>query len=267
MRKPFRRVAFALLSLALSLAPQAFAAEDCQSRMYALLSAAYPGAQGETGDNGEMLRLPGAEPRWINLGEVACKIWPASPDKTLIAVMLQHQNTFDDEGSADLELLVADSARERIAQRYRENDALQSDAIRISGIALDTARYRLNENTTAFGVRVNSANNSRANPYGSTRLSLYVLDGARIRPVLRDVEMEADNGEWDTRCDGEFHSRRSTLAVDGKRDHGYAGLILRTVDKSTRQSLKGEECMEGVAETETRSDRLSYDGREYSRPN
>lgn len=173
MRKPFRRAAVALLSLAL--APRAFAAEDCQSRMYALLSTAYPGAQGE------MLRLPGAEPRWINLGEVACKVWPASPDKTLIAVMLQHQNSFDDEGSADLELLVADSARERIAQRYRENDALQSDAIRITGIALDTAHYRLNENTTAFGVRVNSANNSRANPYGSTRLSLYALDGARIR--------------------------------------------------------------------------------------
>ncbi|KQZ66540.1 MULTISPECIES: hypothetical protein [unclassified Lysobacter] len=264
MRKPFRRIAVLLLSLAL--APQAFAAEDCQSRMYSLLTAAYPGAQGETGDNGEMLRLPGAEPRWINLGEVACKVWPASPDKTLIAVMLQHQNTFDDEGSADLELLVADSMHERIAQRYRENDALQSDAIRITGLALDTARYRLNESTTAFGVRVNSANGSRANPYSSTRLSLYVLDGVTIRPVLRDIEMDADNGEWDTRCDGEFHSSRSTLAVDGKRDHGYAGLILRTVDKSTRQSLKGDECAESVAESETRSERLSYDGREYSKP-
>lgn len=264
MRKPIRRLVVLLLSLAL--AAPADAAEDCQSRMYSLLNAAYPGAQGETGDNGEMLRLPGAEPRWINLGEVACKAWPASPDKTLIAVMLQHQNTFDDEGSADLELLVADSARERIAQRYRENDALQSDAIRITGVALDTARYRLNESTTAFGVRVNSANSSRANPYSGTRMSLYVLDGAKIRPVLRDVEMEADNGEWDTRCDGEFHSSRSTLAVDGKRDHGYAGLILRTVDKSMRQSLKGEECVDGGAETDTRSQRLSYDGREYSKP-
>ena len=264
MRKPIRRLVVLLLSLAL--AAPADAAEDCQSRMYSLLNAAYPGAQGETGDNGEMLRLPGAEPRWINLGEVACKAWPASPDKTLIAVMLQHQNTFDDEGSADLELLVADSARERIAQRYRENDALQSDAIRITGVALDTARYRLNESTTAFGVRVNTANSSRANPYSGTRMSLYVLDGAKIRPVLRDVEMEADNGEWDTRCDGEFHSSRSTLAVDGKRDHGYAGLILRTVDKSMRQSLKGEECVDGGAETDTRSQRLSYDGREYSKP-
>ena len=264
MRKPIRRLVVLLLSLAL--AAPADAAAECQSRMYSLLNAAYPGAQGETGDNGEMLRLPGAEPRWINLGEVACKAWPASPDKTLIAVMLQHQNTFDDEGSADLELLVADSARERIAQRYRENDALQSDAIRITGVALDTARYRLNESTTAFGVRVNSANSSRANPYSGTRMSLYVLDGAKIRPVLRDVEMEADNGEWDTRCDGEFHSSRSTLAVDGKRDHGYAGLILRTVDKSMRQSLKGEECVDGGAETDTRSQRLSYDGREYSKP-
>ncbi|WP_158549243.1 hypothetical protein [Lysobacter silvisoli] len=255
------------LSLCLFALPAAAAAaEDCETRVYDLLQAAYPDAVGETGDNGELLRLPGAQPRWIVLGEVACKVWPAAPDKTLLAVRLQHQTAYSDEGSADLELLVADSARPRILARYREDDALFSDAIAVQGVALDTARYRLDERTTAFGVRVSVANSSRPNPYSATRLSLYVVEGDRVRPVLRDLEVASDGGEWDTQCAGEFHSDRSTLAVDAKRDHGYAGLILRSVSKVTRNVWRGGQCDEVVDSEESDRQRLAYDGRQYALP-
>lgn len=261
------RLPILVLSLCVSALPTAAAAaEDCKARTYELLQAAYPGAVGETGDDGELLRLPGAQPRWIVLGEVACKVWPAAPDKTLLAVRLQHQTGYTDEGNADLELLVADSTRPLIRARYRENGALYSDAIAVNDLSLDTARYRLDERTTAFGVRVSVANSSRPNPYSATRLSLYVLEGERLRPVLRDLEMSSDRGEWDTQCAGEFHSDRGTLAVDGKRDHGYAGLILRTLSKATRNVPRGQQCDEVVVEQDRRSDRLVYDGREYAVP-
>lgn len=243
------------------------AAADCQSRVYDLLRAAYPGSIGETGDEGELLRTAGSPTRWIHLGEVACKVWPASPDKTLLAVRLRHDAaTGMDSETADLEVLVADSARPRILQRYREDEALQSDAVRISSVTLDTARYRLNESTTAFGVRIGYTGSSRANPYGSTVLNLYVADGAALRPVLSKLEVSKERGEWDTNCAGEFENVQRTVAIDAKRDHGYAGLRINSVEENTRNELDDKDCNELPGPTKKSSVRLAYDGREYAVP-
>ncbi len=254
------------LSLTALLCTDAMAA-DCEARVYDLLRAAYPGSTGETGDEGELLRTAGSPTRWINLGEVACKVWPASPDKTLLAVRLRHQAaTGMDSDTADLEVLVADSARPRILQRYREDDALQSDAVRISSVTLDTARYRLNESTTAFGVRIGYTGSSRANPYSSTVMNLYVGDGAKLRPVLSKLEVSKERGEWDTNCAGEFENVQRTVAIDAKRDRGYAGLRINSVEESTRNELDDKDCNEVPGPTRKSSVRLAYDGREYTVP-
>ncbi|MBT2747941.1 MULTISPECIES: hypothetical protein [unclassified Lysobacter] len=258
-----------VLSLSLSLAAvfsaQA-AAADCDERVYDLLKAAYPGAADETGDNGEFLRTAGKNARWIKADEVACRVWPASPDKTLLAVRLRHEAADNDTETADLEVLVADSKQPRILQRYREDEALQSDAIRISALTLDTARYRLNETTTAFGVRVEYSGSSRANPYGSTQLNLYVADGDTLRPVLRKLEVALDRGEWDTNCAGEFETVKRTVAIDAKRDRGYAGLRVASVEEARRNVAKGEDCADLPVSKHQRVARLAFDGREYTVP-
>lgn len=260
-----------VLSLCLSLAALASAdagAADCQERTYDLLRAAYPGATGETGDEGELLRTAGASARWINLGKVVCKVWPASPDKTLLAVPLQHEAaTGLDVDTADLEVLVVDSARPRILQRYRENEALTSDAVQITALTLDTARYKLDERTTAFGLRIGYSGSSRANPYSSTVLNLYAADAdGQLRPVLSKLEVEKERGEWDTNCAGEFESVRRTVAIDPKRDHGYAGLRVNSVTERRRNVAKGKDCADVPGKTEKRSARLTYDGRRYAVP-
>lgn len=243
------------------------AAMDCPSRLYDLLKAAYPDAESETGDDGELLRTNDEQPRWIRLDEVACKVWPASPDKTLIAVRLYRQAAYAlDEETTDLEVLVADSARARILQRYRENDALTADAIRISSVTLDTARYRLNEDTIAFGVRVGYSGSSRANPYASTVLSLYAAKGDALRPVLKKLEVSRERGEWDTNCVGEFESAQRTVAIDAKRDHGYAGLLINGVEETRRNVVEGEDCTDVAGPKKKTSARLAFDGREYAVP-
>lgn len=260
-----------VLSLSLSLAALVSAdaaAVDCQHRTYDLLRAAYPGAVGETGDEGELLRTAGASTRWVNLGKVVCKVWPASPDKTLLAVPLQHEAaTGLDVDTADLEVLVVDSVRPRILQRYRENGALSSDAVRISSLSLDTARYKLDERTTAFGLRIGYSGSSRANPYGSTVLNLYAADAAgQLRPVLSKLEVEKERGEWDTNCAGEFETVRRTVAIDPKRDHGYAGLRINSTSEHRRNVLQGEDCADVAGKTEKSSLRLAFDGRRYVVP-
>lgn len=263
----FRAALSVLLSAAALGSSAAAAAEDCQDRIPALLAVAYPGAQGETGDDGEMLRLSGTPTRWADYGRVVCKVWPASPDKTLVAVKLQHGRGGDDAvDEADLEVLVVDSARDRILQRHRDDGVLGSDAIRLSSLAFDTARYRLDESTTAFGLRIGRSGSSRANPYEATTLRLYVIDGDGLRPVLSNLVVERNRGEWDTNCAGEFTDTRRTVAIDGKRDNGYAGLLVNSVERITRNVPRGEDCKEVDGGKKTSSARLRYDGRRYPVP-
>ncbi|MFK3647002.1 hypothetical protein ACI2IY_01015 [Lysobacter enzymogenes] len=263
MRTAPRTVLFLSLSLAASFSAQA---DGCDERSYELLLAAYPGSTSETGDNGELLRTPGAPTRWIKLGDVACKVWPASPDKTLLAVRLRHEAADGDVDVADLEVLVGDSNRPRILQRYRENEALTSDAMRISSVTLDTARYRLNDSVTAFGVRVAYSGSSRVNPYASTVLNLYAADEGKLRPVLRKLEVALDRGEWDGSCAGEFETAKRTVAIDAKRDHGYAGLLVASAGQSSRAVADGKDCSEKTVAKNKSSVRLAFDGREYVVP-
>ncbi|QWP78661.1 hypothetical protein J5226_09810 [Lysobacter sp. K5869] len=242
------------------------AGDGCGERSYDLLLAAYPGAQSETGDDGEFLRTAGSPQRWIKLDDVACKVWPASPDKTLLAVRLRHDQASGEVDVADLEVLVADSAKPRILQRYRENDALTSDAVRISSVTLDTARYRLDDKTTAFGVRVTYSGSSRVNPYESTVLALYVGDGAKLRPVLSNLEVALDRGEWDGNCAGEFETVQRTVAIDAKRDHGFAGLLVNSVSQARRNSSRNDDCEDISAPKRKSSDRLPFDGQRYVVP-
>lgn len=268
MRNPAHRTALSALLICTALfSTAAAAAEDCQTRIPALLEAAYPDATSQTGDGSELLRLSGTPTRWINPDEVVCKVWPASPDKTLIAVKLQHAIDTDQAvDDADLDVLIADSARDRIVQRHRQDGLLSSDAIRVSSFAFDTARYRLDDKTTAFGLRIQRSGSSRANPYGDETLRLYVIDGSALRPVLRNLVMTRNQGEWDTRCAGEFTDTRRTISVDAKRDNGYAGLLLNTVASTSRSVAKGEDCDEVDGGTDKSSVRLRYDGREYAVP-
>lgn len=264
MRKLAQRT---VLSLSLScsvLFSSATAAAECQSRVEDLLRAAYPGASIETGDEGELLRVERPQKRWIQPAEVVCKVWPAAPDKTLLAVPLRHEAAKGPDGDvSDLELLVADSKRPRILQRLREDEALRSDAIYITGLTLDTARYRLDERTTAFGVRVEYTGSSRPNPYGSTTLSLYVPEGASLRRVLDPIEVSSSRGEWDTNCAGEFSETQRTLAMDTKRDNGYAGLMVNSVHQERRNVEQGGDCKSVDSPVSKTQQRLRYDGRRY----
>lgn len=268
MRNPAHRTVLSVLLLATALCSgAAMAAEDCRDRIPALLELAYPGAQGETGDDGDMLRLSGTPIRWADYGKVVCKVWPASPDKTLIAVKLQYGRGGDEAvDEADLEVLVVDTARDRIVQRHLDKGLLGSDAIRMSSLAFDTARYRLDDTTTAFGLRIGRSGSSRANPYEASTLRLYVLDGEALRPVLSNLIVTRNSGEWDTNCAGQFTDTRRTLAVDKQRDNGYAGLLVSSVDWITRNVGNSEDCDEVKGGKKTSSVRLRYDGRRYVVP-
>jgi len=156
--------------------------------------------------------------------------------------------------------------RAKIVSRLFEEDALTEDAIRISEIRADTARYTLASDMRAFGVRIVYQGSSRANPYSRETLSLYLPQGQKLARVLDELEMNQERGEWDTNCTGTFETIRSALSVTRTTSSGLADLMVRRTRSGTRNLLQGEECLTQERPSTFSSITLHYDGAMYRQP-
>ena len=220
-------------------------AQDCREQLPQILVAAY-----------------GAEPQ-VDLEMAACKVWPARPELTLIA----YSSPGDEPRLADLQLLVVTTNGSRLVARHLEPGALDSDAIYVAEIAIDTAPYKLRQDRLAFGVRVSRRNDSSMNPFTEQSLNLYVLESEVLRPVLGDLVVERSLGEWDGSCQGTWGGSSSTLAIaEQAGSAGYHDLLLHERSSQSRQEARGEQCATVEEQKDQQRHRLSYDGERYVVP-
>lgn len=184
--------------------------------------------------------------RTLDTQHAACKVWPANEALTIAALPLPQEDNEDDEGKVDLEVLVADTASGTVIAHQFQKAAVQYDAVRFSGLALDTARYQLTPQNRAFGVRVMHEGSSRVSPFGETALSLYVIDGQSLRTVLDRLIVENSNGEWDGNCAGSFNNTTRSLDLGPAGKDGYAALkvsekSVETVNTPTKNDCASKE--------------------------
>ncbi len=204
----------------------------------------------------------------IDAERAACRVWPADPSLTLMAIPVM--GDWEEDGSSrdgDLQLLVVDSATLQPRASLHLPDAMSSDAIRTEAVRLDTARYRLSADVRAFGVRIDRSGSSRPNPFSDTRLQLFVLDKTAITPVTGQIVVDASGGEWDTRCAGEFQETHRTIEVDAPPAQGFATLRVRerSTEITNREDASGQ-CQEQRHELPARSYTLLPQGRSYPLP-
>ena len=172
----------------------------------------------------------------------------------------------------DVDVLVVQQAdngnteRARIISRVIEPRGLSEDSTRIASIKIDTARYTLAPDARAFGVRIVYQSAVRESPYESERLSLYVPDGAKLKKVLDELELERQSGDWDTNCSGTFRTVRSTLSIARTTTNGYGDLMLRQTGSNSRSSLVSDECVTRERPATFRSVPLHFDGDQYRIP-
>jgi hypothetical protein len=153
--------------------------------------------------------------------------------------------------------------RAAVISRLLQPAELTEDAVRIGAIKVDTARYALAGDARAFGVRVIRQGSSRANPYSSETLTLYVPQGPRLAKVLDGLETTLERGEWDTNCAGNFETVRGSLSIARSTSHGYADLLLRQTRTQSRSTPQGEECVTQERPAKFTSMTLRYDGTIY----
>lgn len=98
------------------------------------------------------------------------------------------------------------------------------DAVSIDEIELEPKQHQVNETTFAYGLKILYSNQSRPNPYSSTQLSLYALEGSELNRVLNDYPIKTFNGETDTTCRGTFKEHSKKMEVLNTHSNQYADL-------------------------------------------
>ncbi|RUX96356.1 MULTISPECIES: hypothetical protein [unclassified Mesorhizobium] len=262
------RILFLGLAAA-GLSPAWAVAGDC-SDAAALMQQAYPKAR-KSADGASFtlephisIALADADSPFV----LVCKIWPAHDDLLLVAVPLIDSTQSSDDGHVgDIELLVVDRNSLQVRQRLLQPRLITDDAIAIRKIELDTGRYRLAPEVSAFGLRIEIANHSQANPFSETDLRLYAVAGDALRSVLDGLVVAGNGGEGDASCAGSFHSTEVSLAMSPTSHHGYHDIsVAERTDTDNPSPDKDGECQSHPGQSVNRTYRLRYDGSRYPVP-
>lgn len=214
------------LGLALAaMAPAAFAADDAPCTPAALASvdawlARHPWRDGRTSPD---MRVA-----------AACKSSPT--DKAVVIVAAAYGQGGGDIGDPVNFIAALVEPRGRVRSTFV--GSIPTDAamaLAPGSLRIDTARYDLAPGVRAFGVDVSSSANGPSCPdggFGPLR-TLFVQDGAALRPVLASVELSSWRRVAGPACawmDGQddvvIENTVTTIAVDSHATHGFADLVL-----------------------------------------
>lgn len=237
--------ALTALTLCLSAPTTQAAQNECGDRGADIVRKAYPSAK-QTSDTafefaGATITLPASgddDPH-----AVLCRNWPARPELTLVAVPLMTKQS-DDGNEGDIELLVVDTAGLEVRQRLRLPGLMTDDALYVSNIAFDTARYHLAPKKTAFGLRLSLHGSSGPNPFGETTLWLFLIDDGQLKPVVDNIVVARNQGEWDTNCAGEFLETVRTLSMKPPERGAFADIVVSEKTTTTvSRAGEGGECL------------------------
>jgi hypothetical protein len=204
----------------------------------------------------------------------ACKPMPSAPAKSIVALAYigtpagidgGTDDSADDsaDGDYDLDVLTVDAADGTVLAHLHQERAIGSDAIRFTGLDIDSANYRLAPGVRAFGVTVAHRGSSRIAPFGSSELRLFVENDGVLRQVLERLLLAEGGGEWDGRCQGRMGELRRTVAIGQPGAHGFADLVVGTRSRTTLKQARGNACRHVQRAPQIGRVIWRYDGQQY----
>jgi hypothetical protein len=187
----------------------------------------------------------------------ACKRWPGKDGLMLGAFAYDGKR----DGEKNLVIVVIDERKGKVVSAYRtvieEDDTTRLEQ---GNLGLDTAAYDLAPGIRAFGVDIGSDYAPHcAQGGGGPERTLYVMEGSKIRPVMKGMTTKA----WD------FEDKESTtcspdpapvvfyvlsLAVDKASTNGYADLLVTAAGRYDDGKRTKREPFRY---------RMRYDGKQY----
>ncbi|WP_407364587.1 hypothetical protein HKW97_24415 (plasmid) [Pseudomonas luteola] len=205
----------------------------------------------------------------VDLELSACKVWPAKPGITLAVMALNARRAKnpEDGGQEDLEVLMVDSTSYQILARRYEANRLDYEEVRTGALILDTAPYRLNSDTLAFGLRISRYSDSRVEILYESGLSIYIPEGERLVAVLDDLKVDSYTGERSERCAGDYSKINATVSLGESTSHGFCSLVINnTIYTYTTEQRSMSDCKTVREQTSHKRDTLIFDGSRYQVP-
>jgi len=159
------------------------------------------------------------------------KVIPQNPDESIMVIpeiFIEEEEEYYFELNSYI--LIVDNKTGKIKHEFFESHKTNgwiSDAIQLTDITIDTAPYLIKKGKRAFGIKVRFLGSSKPNPYGSEMLSLFIKDGKTLTRVLNNFEVNADSGEWDTTCSGNFYNVKKILIISDNGTNEYRDIIIK----------------------------------------
>lgn len=198
-----------------------------------------------------------------------CEAWRGVPGRYVVVLPLLRPGSEPNLRQYDLDVLLVQQAdngnteHARVVSRFFEESALSEDALRISEIRLDSARYLLAPDQRAFGLRILRQGPSPSESYSDESLSLYLPQGPRLAKVLDRLELSRERGQNNGDCAADFQSARGSLSIARSSSNGLADLVLRQSESDTRSVRQGDDCQTQEEPGSYQTKLLHFDGKEY----
>lgn len=212
----------------------------------------------------------GAAPEFWDASNSACRLAPFQRGQAIVA--LAHYNGQEQSGAAfkpsdseyelDLEIVIMNLADGAVVSHRHEPSVISSDAIQFDGLSIDTGRYVLAPGKRAFGIRTTHSAHCYQCAYSDSDLSLYMLNGTRIDPILQ-VRVGETRNESTPECPDAIIESTTAIDVGPGMSHGVADLILTTTLKT---SANGEDTPATCMSVDTKTIRARFDGKSYRLP-
>lgn len=215
----------------------------------------------------KVLQQLGLKNEDINTQLYAEKVLPNAKTQAAVVVAKYRKNEPDGYGNFyseyDVYVLIVNNTTGKILYKYFEEEALISDAIRLTSINVDTGIFTLNSETRAFGIEAYYSGSSQPNPHHHTDLSLFIKNNKSLKKVLNNFTTQKFGGEWDMKCVGEFEEVNSTIIIDNKnKSKNFNGLIVKDKVTKTIGKVVNDECEEKES-VSIKTRKLKYNGMEY----
>lgn len=202
---------------------------------------------------------------------IECKMWPEDPTRYIVAIasFQDHpalaSSANNETDFYNLTVLLLKNTSDQVVARLVQKRAFSSDAVRLTGIAIDSAPYKLAPGLRVFGVRARFESGSSVSSWEHEQLNLYLVQGAELRQIVGSLLMAEKSYEKVDECQEALTDRSRHLIVAPHSTLGKADLILKEKVLIDKSSMQKEQCV-SKRNVVSKSTTLRFDGQNYPVP-
>ncbi len=194
---------------------------------------------------------------------VSSRICPDNPEESIVFIPVIVEED-EDFFRLSTYIVIAETETGNLINIYFEPYSIESDAVLLTNVSIDTAPYYVAEDNRAFGIKVSHHSMSQPNPYSTSVLSLYLESENKITRILKDYTVSEYSGEWDTRCAGEFIHQEKTVQMSSNQTNGFYDIKVKDTITNILSFVGGNGDCDEEKDITILEHVIKYNGEEYT---